>query len=106
MAKALAMGADAVAIASAAMMAIGCQQYRMCGSGKCPVGITSQDPELRARLDVDQSAQRLANYMTVCNEELKIFARITGHPEIHGLNVSNLFTTNTDISEHTDVTHA
>jgi glutamate synthase domain-containing protein 2/rubredoxin len=106
MAKALAMGADAVAIASAAMMAIGCQQYRMCGSGKCPVGITSQDPELRARLDVDQSAQRLANYMTVCNEELKIFARITGHPDVHGLNVSNLFTTNTDISEHTDVTHA
>ena len=106
MAKALAMGADAVAIASAAMMAIGCQQYRMCGSGKCPVGITSQDPELRARLDVEQSAQRLANYMTVCNEELKVFARITGNTDVHALNMNDLFTTNTEISEHTDIKHA
>ncbi|MDF7801192.1 glutamate synthase-related protein [Pontiellaceae bacterium B1224] len=106
MAKALAMGADAVAIASASMMAIGCQQYRMCDSGKCPVGITSQDPELRARLDVDQSAQRLANYFTVCNEELKSFARITGHDDVHELGVNNLFTTNSEISAHTTIEHA
>ncbi|MDF7826587.1 glutamate synthase-related protein [Pontiellaceae bacterium B12227] len=106
MAKAIAMGADAIAVASAAMMAIGCQQYRMCGTGRCPVGITSQDPELRARLDVDQSAQRLANYFTVCNEELKIFARITGNADVHGMDSKNLFTTNTEISEHTDIKHA
>lgn len=106
MAKALAMGADAVAVASAAMMAIGCQQYRMCGTGRCPVGITSQDPELRARLDVDASAQRLANYFTVCNEELKTFARITGNADVHGLHSSNLFTTNSEISNHTDINHA
>jgi glutamate synthase domain-containing protein 2/rubredoxin len=106
MAKALAMGADAVAIASAAMMAIGCQQYRMCGSGKCPVGITSQDPELRARLDVNQSAQRLANYLTVCNEELKVFARITGKSDVQGLDSKCLFTTNSEISEHTNIKHA
>ncbi|MDF7809381.1 glutamate synthase-related protein [Pontiellaceae bacterium B12219] len=106
MAKALAMGADAVAVASAAMMAIGCQQYRMCDSGKCPVGITSQDPELRARLDVDLSAQRLANYMRVCNEELKIFARITGHADVHGLAMNDLFTTNTEIAEYTTIEHA
>jgi len=106
MAKALAMGADAVALASAAMMAIGCQQYRMCGSGKCPVGITSQDPELRSRLDVDKSAQRLANYLTVCNEEVKVFARITGNNDVHGLDSQCLFTTNTEISEHTNIKHA
>lgn len=45
MIKALAMGTDAVAIASAAMMAIGCQQYRICHNGKCPMGIATQDPE-------------------------------------------------------------
>lgn len=105
-AKALAMGTDAVAIASAALMAIGCQQYRMCGTGRCPVGITSQDPELRGRLDIDQSAQRLANYLGVCNEELKTFARITGHNDVHALNRNDLFTTNSEISSHTDIQHA
>ena len=105
-AKALALGADAVAIASAAMMAIGCQQYRMCNTGRCPVGITAQDPALRGRLDVDQSAQRLANYFTVCTEELKTFARITGHDDVHALNTNDLFTTNSEIYEHTDIKHA
>ncbi len=106
MAKALAMGADAVAIASAAMMAIGCQQYRMCNSGKCPVGITSQDPRLRSRLNVDQSAQRLANYLTVCTEELKTFARITGNNTTGGLKTKDLFTTHSEIANHTDIQHA
>ena len=104
--KAIAMGADAVAIASASLMAIGCQQYRMCGTGRCPVGITSQDPELRGRLDVDQSAQRLANYLTVCNEELKTFSRLTGHDDVHALNRNDLLTTNSEISNHTDIEHA
>ena len=46
-AKAIAMGADAVAVASAAMVAAGCRQYRICNTGRCPAGIASQDPELR-----------------------------------------------------------
>ena len=53
-AKAIAMGADAVAIASAALIASACQQYRICGSGQCPVGAATQDPELRQRLKVDR----------------------------------------------------
>ena len=53
-AKALALGADAVAIATAALMAAGCQQYRICNTGRCPVGVTSQDPQLRGRLKIDQ----------------------------------------------------
>ena len=52
-AKALAMGADAVALGTAVMMALGCQQYRICDTGKCPIGIATQDPALRARLDVE-----------------------------------------------------
>jgi len=105
-AKALAMGADAVAVASAAMIAIGCQQYRMCGTGRCPVGITAQDSELRKRLDVEKSATRLANYLRVCTEELKTFARLTGHDNVHGLDCSDLFTTHSEISNHTDIEHA
>jgi glutamate synthase domain-containing protein 2 len=106
MVKAIAMGADAVAIASAAMMAIGCQQYRMCNSGQCPIGIATQDPELRKRFDTELSAQRLANYLTACTEELKTFARITGNDDVHELNTKALMTTNSEISNHTNIKHA
>ena len=69
---------------SAALIAAACQQYRICGSGNCPVGIATQDPKLRERLKVDQAAQRVANYLNVTLEELKTFARITGHSSVHG----------------------
>ena len=105
-AKAIAMGADAVAIASAALIAAACQQYRICGSGNCPVGIATQDPELRARLKVDAAAQRVANFLNVSLEELKTFARITGHSNLHDLNVSDLVTINREISEYTNIPHA
>ena len=104
-AKALAMGADAVAIASAGLIAAACQQYRICGSGKCPVGIATQDPELRARLKVDAAAQRVANYLNVSAEELKTFARVTGNYSVHGLSVDNLVTTDRDIADYTDIRH-
>lgn len=105
-AKALAMGADAVAVASAALIAAACQQYRICGSGNCPVGIATQDPQLRERLKVEQSAQRVANYLNVTREELKTFARITGHACVHDLSVDDLVTINREISEFTNIPHA
>lgn len=104
-AKALAMGADAVALGTGVMMALGCQQYRVCNTGKCPVGIATQDPALRARLDVDQSAARVANYFNVITEELRDFARLTGHPDVHGLGIRDICTTNSEISNHTPVQH-
>ena len=58
-AKAIAMGADAVAVASAAMVAAACQQYRICGTGMCPAGMATQDPELRKRFQEDAAAQRV-----------------------------------------------
>lgn len=105
-AKALAMGADAVAVASAALIAAACQQYRICGSGNCPVGIATQDPKLRERLKVEQSAQRVANYLNVTLAELKSFARITGHYDVHDLSVDDLVTINREISEYTNIRHA
>jgi glutamate synthase domain-containing protein 2 len=105
-AKAIAMGADAVAIGTAALMACGCQQYRICNTGKCPVGITSQDPELRARLKIDESARRLENYLRVCTEELKVFARLTGNKDIHQLAMDDICTTNMEISNYATVDHA
>lgn len=105
-AKAIAMGADAVAIASAGLIAAACQQYRICGSGMCPVGVATQDPELRKRFQEDAAAKRVANFLNVSLEELKTFARITGHSRLHDLNVEDLCTINREISEHTDIPHA
>lgn len=105
-AKALAMGADAVAVASAAMIAAACQQYRICGSGNCPVGMATQDEELRKRLHVEAAACRVANFLNCSREELKTFARITGHANLHDLNVEDLCTINREISEYTNIPHA
>jgi glutamate synthase domain-containing protein 2 len=105
-AKALALGADAVAIGTAALMAIGCQQYRICDTGRCPVGIATQDPGLRARLDVDEAARGLANFLRVSTEELKDFARLTGNYSVHMLSVRDLVTTSSEISDYTSIEHA
>jgi len=105
-AKALAMGADAVALATASLIAIGCQQYRVCHTGKCPVGITTQDPALRARFDVGQSTQRLVNCFGAMRHELETFARINGRCDIHALDRSDLVTISDDIARYADIEHA
>ncbi len=104
-ANALAMGADAVAIASAAMVAAACQQYRICGSGRCPAGVATQDPELRARVKIDACAQRVANFLNCSFEELRTFARITGHEKLHDIGVEDLATISREISEFTNISH-
>jgi glutamate synthase domain-containing protein 2 len=104
-AKAIALGADAVAISTAALIAIGCQQYRVCNTGKCPMGIATQDPELRRRLDIDQAAKNLENFLQVSTEELKDFARLTANNDVHALAVSDLCTTNSEISNYTAIAH-
>lgn len=104
-AKALAMGADAIAIASASLIALACQQYKLCDKGECPVGVATQDEELRSRLVVDIGARRLNNYLTASLEEIKTFARITGHKNIHDLNNADLATFNSEISDYTNINH-
>jgi len=105
-AKAIAMGADAVAIASAALMSAACQQYRICETGKCPVGVATQDPGLRVRLNVDAAANRVANFLNVSKKELETYARITGHRNIHDIDANDLCTINREISEYTNIPHA
>ena len=104
--KAIAMGADAVALASAPLMALGCQRYRACDSGKCPLGIATQDPELEKRLDVKKAAQRVANYLNVTSEELRSFCRVTGHRDIHEMSVDDLCTIDSEIAQATGIRHA
>lgn len=104
--KAIAMGADAVAMASAPLMALGCQRYRICGSGKCPMGIATHDPELVARLDVDVGAQRVANFMTVIGKEIETFLRISGHGSLGEVSGDDIFTTDRDIHKWCGIKHA
>ncbi|MCD8004468.1 MAG: FMN-binding glutamate synthase family protein [Oscillospiraceae bacterium] len=105
-AKALALGADAVAVASAARAASACRPYRICGRGLCPVGVATQDKALRQRLNIDAAAQQVANYLNVSLEELKTFARITGHSDVHALNTGDLCTCSREISDYTSIPHA
>lgn len=104
-AKALALGADAIAIGTSALMATACQQYRICDTGNCPVGVTTQDPELRKRLKIDVSAKKLENFLQVSTNELKDFARLTGNNDIHKLKINDLCTVNSEISNHTAIKH-
>ena len=104
-AKALAMGANAIAIGTAAMIATACQQYKICDTGDCPVGVATQDDGLRKRLKIETASKRVENYLRVSTEELKTFARITGHSDVHDLNVNDLCTLNSEISDYTDIRH-
>jgi glutamate synthase domain-containing protein 2 len=105
-AKALALGADAVALATSSLIAIGCQQYRICNTGNCPVGIATQDPELRARLSIPASARRFANFYRATCDELVTLARINGRADVHDLDLSDVFTISADIAQTTDVSPA
>ncbi|MBR1919647.1 MAG: alpha-hydroxy-acid oxidizing protein, partial [Spirochaetales bacterium] len=68
--KAIALGADAVYIATAALLALGCHLCRTCQSGKCNWGIATQRPDLVKRLNPDIGSQRLVNLMTAWRHEI------------------------------------
>jgi glutamate synthase domain-containing protein 2 len=89
-AKALALGADAVAIGTGAMIAMGCTVCLRCHEGKCAFGIGTQDPELRKRLDIDQAAQQVANYIQAMTNEAIILAKAAGKTKLTSLEREDL----------------
>ena len=105
-AKCLAMGADAVGLATASMIGIGCQQYRVCHKGSCPVGIATQDAALRARFDVDRSAAMLKNLFDVYGAELADFIRICGKRRISELGLEDLTALTRDVADGTGISFA
>jgi glutamate synthase domain-containing protein 2 len=84
-AKALALGADAVALGTSVMVAMGCSVCLRCHEGRCAYGIGTQDPELRARLDIDEAAQRVANYITAITSEAIMLAKACGKTQLKSL---------------------
>jgi glutamate synthase domain-containing protein 2 len=90
--KALALGADGVAISNSAMQAIGCVAARMCNTNNCPTGIATQRPELRQRLNIDKSARQLQNFFNASTELMSVMARACGHDHLNQFNKHDLAT--------------
>ena len=90
--KALALGADAVAISNSALQAIGCLGMRACHTNNCPVGIATQKPELVSRLVVEKSAQHLHDFLEASVELMKVLARACGHSHLNQFNRDDLVT--------------
>jgi glutamate synthase domain-containing protein 2/nitrite reductase/ring-hydroxylating ferredoxin subunit len=96
-AKALALGADAIALSNAALQAIGCIGMRACNTNNCPVGIATQKPHLRDRLPVDEAAERLHRFFSSSVELMAMIARACGHQSLTEFNHGDLFTTSHDM---------
>ena len=90
--KALALGADAIAVSNAALQAIGCLGMRACHTNNCPVGIATQKPHLRQRLVIDKSAERLSTFFGAATELIQVMARACGHHHISEFCVDDLTT--------------
>jgi glutamate synthase domain-containing protein 2 len=89
-AKAIALGADVCALATAALFALGCEYYRACNTGNCPTGVTTQNPELAARIDIDVGAQRVGTFFQSTAKVLELYLRAMGLEQIGQLNRQQL----------------
>ncbi|MFX1534496.1 MAG: glutamate synthase-related protein, partial [Promethearchaeota archaeon] len=101
--KALALGADAVGIGAAAEIAMGCRACMACHQGNCPYGITTNKPELRARLDPEKTSQRVASFLKAMTDEIKIFTMLSGHKSIKELSKEDLRALSIDAAAITGV---
>ncbi len=104
--KALALGADGIAVSNAAMQAIGCLGMRACHTNNCPVGIATQKENLRARLMVEKSAKQLKQYFEATIELMQVLARACGHDHLGKFNQDDLSTWNRDIAYLTGIRYA
>ncbi len=98
-AKAMAMGADAIAVSNSALQAIGCLGMRACHTNNCPVGIATQREDLRARLIVDEAAVRLQNFFEATVELMCVMARACGHNHLQSFCLSDLTSQNLQMQE-------
>jgi glutamate synthase domain-containing protein 2 len=105
-AKAMMLGADAIAVSNAALQAIGCLGMRACNTNNCPVGIATQKENLRKRLIIESSAKQLYNFFTATNELIKVIARSCGYNNISMFNKNDLSTFDRDIYHLTGINYA
>ncbi|WP_428619529.1 glutamate synthase-related protein [Shewanella sp.] len=104
--KAMALGADGVALANSAMQAIGCVAARICNTNNCPAGIATQNADLRQRLNIDKSAQQLANFMAASTELMQVMARACGHHKLNQFNLDDLATWHSEMARLSGIPYA
>ena len=105
-AKAMMLGADAIAVSNSALQAIGCLGMRACNTNNCPVGIATQKENLRARLIIESSAKQLTNFFDATNQLIKVIARSCGHDDVSKFNQKDLTTLNYEISRMTGIAYS
>ncbi len=103
--KALALGADAIAVSNSALQAIGCQAMRACHTDYCPVGIATQKESLRARLDIQKSAVRLKNFFEASVELMQVMARACGHDHLNQFCLDDLGTLDREMAHLSGVAY-
>lgn len=96
--KAMALGADGVAVSNSAMQSIGCVAARMCNTNNCPAGIATQKADLRQRINVDKSAEQLKNFFEASAELMQVMARACGHDSLSGFKKEDLATWNREMA--------
>ncbi len=104
-AKALALGADAVAVSNSAIQAIGCVGMRACHTNNCPVGIATQKPHLRARLPVEEASLRLQRFLSSTVELMAVLARACGHDHLNQFSLDDLTTFDRDLAHLTGIAY-
>ena len=88
--KLLALGADAVAVSTPVLMAMGCTGCGLCNTGRCPVGIATQDSFRRARLDVEEASKRVENFLKSLVKEACMLAQLAGKTKLSNLEKEDL----------------
>lgn len=101
--KALALGADAIAISNSAMQSIGCLGMRACQTNDCPVGVATQQDHLRRRIEIEKSAQQLANFLHASTELMQVMARACGHDHLSKFSIDDLTTWKHEMSQLTAI---
>lgn len=104
--KALALGADGIALSNSALQSIGCVAARMCNTNNCPTGIATQKPELRQKLDIDEASIRLNRFLTSSVALMKVMARACGHDHLTQFKQDDIATWNKQMAELAGITFA
>ncbi len=104
--KALCLGADGIAVANAAIQAMGCVAARICNTNNCPTGIATQKEELRARLNTDEASARLTRFLTASVGLMKVMARACGHTHLRQFNQNDITTWKREMAELTGIQYA
>jgi len=97
--KAMALGADGIALSNSAMQAIGCIGARICHTNNCPAGIATQKAELRSRLNIDESAQKLNRFFDASIELMQVMARACGHDHLNKFSKNDIATFNAELAK-------